>query len=229
MHAAIRPFVHTTDIYACDPGVLAAHFRPTPIAGDRFFFSSFKRQPGNSGKGVRSAGQGHWHTQGHTTDVMNDAGVKVSEAKKFRYKKANKKFMDWLMDEFSCCSVESIVGDRQHVLCKIYVSPRAHPDSITRQESDAFFFAPPPPLVDEPVAAAPNKRPAPPPIAEPPCPKRIRAAVIPIPTPPIPSLTLPTRDQRRRRSLSHRAPRGSELQSSRSRRLRWCSRYFQCP
>jgi hypothetical protein len=182
MHAAIRPFV------------LAARFRPTPKAGDRFFFATFKRQPGNSGKGVRSAGAGHWHTQGHTTDVLDDAGVKVGEAKKFRYKKANKQFTDWLMDEFSCCSEESVVGDRQYVLCKIYVSPRAHPDSVARQESDAFAFAPPPPLVEEPVAfAAPNKRPAPL-VVEPPCPKRIRAAAVPIPTPPMvqpPSPILP--------------------------------------
>jgi hypothetical protein len=101
---------------------------------------------------VRSAGPGHWHTQGHTTDVLNDAGVKVGEAKKFRYKKA-KMFTDWLMDEFSCSSEESVVGDRQYVLCKIYVSPRARLDSIACQESDAFAFAPPSPLVEEPVAA----------------------------------------------------------------------------
>jgi hypothetical protein len=151
-HFRPTPFVHTTDIYASEPGVLAAHFRPTPKTGDRFFFSSFKRQPGNSGREVRSAGPGHWHTQGHTTDVLNDAGVKVGEAKKFRYKKA-KMFTDWLMDEFSCSSEESVVGDRQYVLCKIYVSPRARLDSIACQESDAFAFAPPSPLVEEPVAA----------------------------------------------------------------------------
>jgi hypothetical protein len=102
-HSAIRPFVHATDIYACEPGILTAHFRPMPKAGDCFFFATFKRQPGNSGRGVRAAGPGHWHTQGHTTDVLDNAGVKVGKAKKFCYKKARTS-MDWLMDEFSSCS-----------------------------------------------------------------------------------------------------------------------------
>jgi hypothetical protein len=89
MHAAVRPFVHVTDIYACEPAELAAHYRPTPKSGDRFFFTTFKLQPGNSGRAVRSAGPGYWHTQGRTKDVLNDAGVKVGEAKKFRYMRAN--------------------------------------------------------------------------------------------------------------------------------------------
>jgi hypothetical protein len=223
MHAAIRPFVHATDIYAREPGALAARFRPTPKAGHRFFFSSFKRQPGNSGRGVRAAGPGHWHTQGHSTDVLDDAGVKIGEAKKFRYKTANKQFTDWLMDEFSCCSEESVVGDRQYVLCKIYVSPKASPDSVARQESDAFAFAPPPPLVEEPVAAAAapnsNKRPAPLPIAEPSCPKRIRAAILPILTPPMvqPPSPLPVQ------APAPHPPRQSILQASTAAQSAPCS------
>ncbi|GJM99447.1 hypothetical protein PR202_ga16545 [Eleusine coracana subsp. coracana] len=169
MHAAIRPFVHAADVYACEPGVLAARFRPTPKTGDRFFFTACKLQShkaGKSARAVRAAGPGSWHSQGNGTDVKDAAGVKVGEVKKLRYKEGGK-FTDWLMDEFSSCC--DVVGDRQHVLCKIYVSPRAGPDSAARQESDAFFVAPP----EKPIAAAPNpnKRPAPP-IAETPCTKR---------------------------------------------------------
>ncbi|GJN20920.1 hypothetical protein PR202_gb08358 [Eleusine coracana subsp. coracana] len=172
MHAAIRPFVHTADVYACEPGVLAAQFRPTPRTGDRFFFSTCKLQPhkqaGKSIRAVRAAGPGSWHSQGNSTDVRDDAGVKVGEVKKLRYKKGGK-FTDWLVDEFSSsCSDCDVVGDRQHVLCKIYVSPRAGPDSAARQESDAFV-----------------KRPAAPPITEPPCPKRTRrCAPVQAPAPP---------------------------------------------
>ncbi|TVT99479.1 hypothetical protein EJB05_55148, partial [Eragrostis curvula] len=181
LHPAIRPYLHDADIYACEPGVLAAKFQPTPRAGDRFFFTTCKRQPsqkaGKSSRAVCAAGPGSWHSQGNTTDVKDGAGVKIGEVKKLRYKKGGK-FTDWLMDEFSCCSEDAVVGDSQRVLCKIYVSPRAGPDSIARQEDAAAVFAPPVP--DEPVAA--HKRPAPP-IAEPPCPKRPRREVMPTPPP----------------------------------------------
>jgi hypothetical protein len=194
MHAAVRSFVHATDIYACEPAVLAAHYRPTPKAGDRFFFTTFKRQPGKSIRGVRVAGPGYWHSQGHTKDVLDDEGVKVGEAKKFRYNKGGA-FTDWLMQEFSSCAADTVVGDRQYVLCRMYVSSKAAQDSAARQESAAFVaFAPPPPpalegqlLVAAAAAPSSNKRPAPP-IAEPPCPtKRIRpAATIPTPPPVVP-------------------------------------------
>ncbi|TVT99486.1 hypothetical protein EJB05_55155, partial [Eragrostis curvula] len=177
LHPAIRPYLHHADIYSCEPGVLATQFRATPRAGDRFFFTSCKRQPsqkaGKSSRAVRAAGSGSWHSQGNTTDVKDGAGVKIGEVKKLRYKKGGK-FTDWLMDEFSCCSQDAVVGDTQRVLCKIYVSPRAAPDSVARQEdaAAAAVFAPPAP---EKHAVAP-KRPAPP-IDEPPCPKRPRHAV----------------------------------------------------
>ncbi|TVT99475.1 hypothetical protein EJB05_55144, partial [Eragrostis curvula] len=172
LHPAIRPYLHDADIYACEPGVLAAQFQPTPRTGDRFFFTSCKRQPsqkaGKSSRAVRAAGPGSWHSQGNTTNVKDGAGVKIGEVKKLRYKKHGK-FTDWLMDEFSCCSEDAVVGDTQRVLCKIYVSPRAAPDSVARQEDAAAAAAFAPPAPEEPAAAP--KRPAPP-IAEPPCPKR---------------------------------------------------------
>ncbi|GJN28374.1 hypothetical protein PR202_gb16486 [Eleusine coracana subsp. coracana] len=204
MHAAIRPFVHAADIYACEPGVLAAQFRPTPKTGDRFFFTTCKLQPHKAGKNsraVRAAGPGSWHSQGHAVDVFDGAGVKIGEVKKLRYKKGGV-LTDWLMDEYSMSFLEgSFVGDRQFVLCKIYVSPRAAPDSAARQESDAFISVPPPEEEEPVVAAAPKKRPAAPPVAEQPCTaKRIRVdAAVPIPTsmmvqpPLLPSTPAPTR------------------------------------
>ncbi|TVT99481.1 hypothetical protein EJB05_55150, partial [Eragrostis curvula] len=183
MHPDIRPYLHDADIYACEPGVRAAQFQPTPRAGDRFFFTTCKRQPsqkaGKSSRAVRAAGPGSWHSQGNTTDVKDVAGVKIGEVKKLRYKKGGK-FTDWLMDEFSCCSQDAVVGDTQLVLCKIYVSPRPGPDSAARQEdaAAAAVFAPPAP--EKPVAA--SKRPAPP-IDEPPCPKRRRQEVASLSTP----------------------------------------------
>ncbi|GJN13851.1 hypothetical protein PR202_gb00601 [Eleusine coracana subsp. coracana] len=141
MHAAIRPFVHAADVYACEPGALAAQFRPTPKTGDRFFFTTCKlqprKQPGKSIRAVRAAGPGTWHSQGHVVDVKDGAdGVKIGEVKKLRYKKG-----DWLMDEYSMMSQsQSMVGaDKQFVLCKIYVSPRAAPDSAARAPRIRFF------------------------------------------------------------------------------------------
>ncbi|TVT96740.1 hypothetical protein EJB05_58036, partial [Eragrostis curvula] len=190
LHPAIRPYLHDTDIYACEPGVLAAQFQPTPRTGDRFFFTTCKRQPsqkaGKSGRAVRAAGAGSWHSQGNTTDVKDGVGVKIGEVKKLRYKKGGK-FTDWLMDEFSCCSQDAVVGDTQRVLCKIYVSPRAAPDSVARQEAAAAAFAPPAP--EDPVAA--HKRPAPP-VVEQPCPKRPRCAVVPTPQMVTPSVQAST-------------------------------------
>ncbi|GJN34542.1 hypothetical protein PR202_gb23213 [Eleusine coracana subsp. coracana] len=182
MHAVIRPFVHAADVYACEPGVLAAQFRPTPRTGDRFFFSTCKLQSHKSARAVRAAGPGSWHSQGNGTEVKDAAGVKVGEVKKLRYKKGGK-FTDWLMDEFSSCC--DVVGDSQHVLCKIYVSPRAGPDSAARQESEAFFVAAAP-------APIPNKRPAPP-IAESPCTKRTRGgALVPVLTAPVAQVQPPS-------------------------------------
>ncbi|TVU27085.1 hypothetical protein EJB05_29664, partial [Eragrostis curvula] len=185
LHPAIRPYLHDADIYACEPGVLAAQFQPTPRTGDRFFFTTCKRQPsqksGKSSRAVRAAGPGSWHSQGNTTDVKDGTGVKIGEVKKLRYKKGGK-FTDWLMDEFCCCSKDAVVGDtQQRVLCKIYVSPRAAPDSVARQEDAAAAAAFAPPASFEEPAAAP-KRPAPP-IDEPPCPKRPRQEVASLSTP----------------------------------------------
>ncbi|TVT99482.1 hypothetical protein EJB05_55151, partial [Eragrostis curvula] len=168
LHPAIRPYLHDADIYTCEPGVLAAQFQPTPRTGDRFFFTFCKRQP----HARRRPGIGN------TTDVKDGAGVKIGEVKKLRYKKGGK-FTDWLMDEFSCCSQDAVVGDTQRVLCKIYVSPRAAPDSVARQEDSAAAAAFAPQVPEDPVPA--HKRPVPPPVAERPCPKRPRHAVVPTP------------------------------------------------
>ncbi|CAL5064590.1 unnamed protein product [Urochloa decumbens] len=179
LHEAVRPAVHHADVYASDPGDLARRFPPMPKTGDRFFFSS------RSKKGARAAGAGSWYLQ--STKAAKDAAdqAKVGEVRKLRYKKGGV-FTDWLMDEFSTtlCS-EDAAGDAQFVLCNIYVSPRAAPDSAARRES-AAFFTPLAPVVIPQAAAAATKRPAPPQIAEPPpCPKRMRGAVVAAPIPPV--------------------------------------------
>ncbi|CAN6335586.1 unnamed protein product [Urochloa humidicola] len=178
LHDAVRPVVHRADVYASEPGELAPRFRPMPKTGDRFFFSSCAK------KGARAAGPGSWYLQ--STKAVNDGAAKVGEIKKFRYKKGGV-FTDWLMDEFSStlCSEQAVAGGGGglFVFCKIYVSPRAAPDSATRQESAAFFAppaAPPPPAVAVTQVAAAFKRPAPE-SAEPHCPKRMRVAAAPIP------------------------------------------------
>ncbi|XP_034568539.1 uncharacterized protein [Setaria viridis] len=176
LHDAVRPVVHHADVYACEPGDLAAQFRPLPKTGDRYFFTSCK-------KGARVAGPGSWNLQS-TKAVKGgaDQAEVVGEIKKFRYKKCGV-FTDCLMDEFStCCSEEPAAGDRQFVLCKIYVSPKAAKNSAERQES-AAFFAQPAPLPAVVMTQAAPKRPAPPQVSEPPCPKRMRGAVAP--TPPV--------------------------------------------
>ncbi|PUZ43611.1 LOW QUALITY PROTEIN: hypothetical protein GQ55_8G022400 [Panicum hallii var. hallii] len=163
LQEAVRPVIHQTDVYACEPADLARQFRPMPRTGHRFFFTSCK-------KGVRSACPGFWSLQ-RMTVIQDGTGAKVGEIKKLRYKKRGV-FTDWLMDEFStCCSEDAVVGDRQ-----------AAPHSAARQES-AAFIEPPAPAPVVIAQAAPPKRPAPQ-AAEQPCPKRTRGAVI-APTPPV--------------------------------------------
>ncbi|CAN6224328.1 unnamed protein product [Urochloa humidicola] len=189
LHEAVRPAVHRADVYASEPGNLARLFPPMPKTGDRFFFSSRNR------KGARAAGQGSWYLQ--STKAVKDTAdqAKVGEVRKLRYKKGGV-FTDWLMDEFSTlCSEETAAGDKQSVLCNIYVSPRAAPDSAARRESAAYFAPPAPAVIPQAAAAAAAKRPAPPQIAESPCPKRMRGAVV-APIPPVlqpapPSFALP--------------------------------------
>nr|XP_034568538.1 uncharacterized protein C6orf132 homolog [Setaria viridis] len=183
LHEAVRPIVNHADVYGCEPADLARQFCPLPRTGHRFFFTYCKlQQPQRAGKAsraTRAAGSGSWHSQS-VKDVVDHAGVKVVEIRKLRYKKGGE-YSDWLMDEYSCCLEDAVAGDRQFVLCNIYVSPRADQGSAERQES-AAFFAPPAPA-PAPVmitqAAAP-KRPAPQ-SAESPCPKRMRGAVTPMP------------------------------------------------
>ncbi|TVT99477.1 hypothetical protein EJB05_55146, partial [Eragrostis curvula] len=198
MHRAIRAFIHDTNIYACAPGVLAGQFRATPRKDDRFFFTTVQRQRSKSGKKdarryMRVAGQGAWSYQ-KSEEIKDDGGVKIGEVTKLRYKFKNGKFADWLMEEYSCaCSCpDAVVGDRERVFCRIYVSPNAGTESAARQESAAFSeqpAAPPEPVVIA-HAQARKQRPAPPPIIKPPCPKRIRGAPIsPIRPPPAAACT----------------------------------------
>ncbi|CAL4904345.1 unnamed protein product [Urochloa decumbens] len=176
LHDAVRPLIHHADVYAREPGDLAHEFSPMPKTGDRFFFSCGK-------KGARAAGPGSWYLQ--STKAVVDGAAKVGQVKKFRYKKGGA-FTDWLMDEFSStlCSEEAVAsGGGQFVFCKIYVSPRAAPDSAARHESAAFLAPPvaPPPAVASTHVAAAFKRPAPQ-SAEPHCLKRMRVAAA-APTP----------------------------------------------
>ncbi|XP_012703694.1 uncharacterized protein LOC101768364 [Setaria italica] len=183
LHEAVRPVINHADVYGCEPADLARQFCPLPRTGHRFFFTHCKlQQPQREGKAsraTRAAGSGSWHSQS-VKDVVDHAGVKVGEIRKLRYKKGGA-YTDWLMDEYSCCLEDAVAGDRQFVLCNIYVSPRADQGSAARQESAAFFAPPAPAPVAIAQAAAP-KRPAPQ-SAEPPCPKRMRGAVAP--TPPV--------------------------------------------
>lgn len=162
MHAALRPFIHDTDIYACAPGALAAQFRALPsMDGARFFFTAVRRQRHTPGEGVRrararvrAAGPGTWRFQS-SEDVKDGSNVKIGEVRKLRYEYRNGAETEWAMDEYSCaCSVKgAVAGDTERVFCRIYVSA---PDDA-----------------GENAAAVTRKRPAPPPIGRPPCPKRI--------------------------------------------------------
>ncbi|TVT99462.1 hypothetical protein EJB05_55131, partial [Eragrostis curvula] len=231
MHPTIRAFIHDTNIYACAPGVLAAQFRATPRKDDRFFFTTVQRQNTKSKARdkdarryyVRGAGpEGSWSFQKSEGVFMDDGkSVKVGEVTKLRYKLKNGKFADWLMEEYSCaCSVEgAVVGDRERVFCRIYVSPNTGADSAARQESAAFAEQPAAPPPDEPVAAiahalpARNKRPAPPPIiTKPPCPKRVRGAPI-SPMRPPPSFPLPPSGVAPPSATVRRPPASAQLQT----------------
>ncbi|KAL6640751.1 hypothetical protein ACP70R_021874 [Stipagrostis hirtigluma subsp. patula] len=179
LHDALRTVIHRADVYSCEPGALAAGFRPAPKTDDRFFFTSVRMQPqraGKAGRAARAAGGGTWSSQ-KAVDILDAAGAKVGELTKLRYKKRGGENTDWLMDEYSCCSEDAVAGDVKRVLCKIYVSPRAAPDSAAHQESAAVFAAPPAPVV---ITQPAPKRPAPP-LAEPPCPKKMRVAAVPAP------------------------------------------------
>ncbi|TVT99468.1 hypothetical protein EJB05_55137, partial [Eragrostis curvula] len=226
MHPAIRAFIHDANIYACAPGVLAAQFRATPRKDDRFFFTTVQRQNTKSKAGkkdarryVRGAGQGSWGFQ-KSEVVKDDGGVKIGEVTKLRYKLQNGKFADWLMEEYSCaCSCpDAVLGDRERVFCRIYVSPNAGADSAARQESAAFSEQPAPPP-DEPVviaheqSQARKKRPAPPPIiTKPPCPKRVRGAPI-SPMRPPPSFPLPPSGMAPPSSTVRRPPASAQVQT----------------
>jgi hypothetical protein len=200
MHAAVRSFVHATDIYACEPAVLAAHYRPTPKAGDRFFFTTFKRQPGKSIRGVRVAGPGYWHSQGHTKDVLEDEGVRLARPRSSGTTRA----------------ARSRTGS-----CRSSPPVRRTPSSATASTCSAGCTCRPRQL--KTPRRAKNL------LLSSPSPRHLHLRLRGSYSSPPPPLPAATRD-RRRRSLSRRAPpRGSDLQP-RSRPLRlWCRRRLHRP
>uniref|UniRef100_A0A0D3HTS2 NAC domain-containing protein n=1 Tax=Oryza barthii TaxID=65489 RepID=A0A0D3HTS2_9ORYZ len=191
--------IHSADVYGADePRDLAGKYAPVARSsnGHRFFFTGCRRM---KGKFSRSAGGGTWVSQS-SKDLKNREGIKIGEVKNFRFKKDGKN-TDWLMEEYHLCGQES--GDVvEPVVCRIYVSPRAAPDSVAHQESAVLQpqepaplpvpaapapprqvpvvtqQAPPPPPPLVPVItqdAPPLKRPAP--VAAPPCAKKMRGDV----------------------------------------------------
>ena len=188
LHEVVRPVIHHAEVYACDPADLARRFRPMPRTHNRFFFTVIK-------KGVRAAGPGSWAGQS-TVEIKDKQDVQIGELRKFRYKKRGV-LTDWLMEEYSSCGLDGAGdGGMQFALCKVYVSPKAAPNSDAYKESDAWFATPPPAapaVITQPVAA---KRPAPPQDAMSPCPKRMRGPAggnVPLPPPQPSALPAPTR------------------------------------
>uniref|UniRef100_A0A0E0MC84 NAC domain-containing protein n=1 Tax=Oryza punctata TaxID=4537 RepID=A0A0E0MC84_ORYPU len=135
-------FIRCVDVYRSEPWDLAGKFAPVPRCekGGRFFFTSCKRHKGSSTKKERTAGAGTWVRQ-NSKEVKNKAGVKVGETQNFRFKKDGR-YTDWLMEEHHCCRQQAVAGDEEPVICRMYVSPRAPPDSAARQESAAFVQPP---------------------------------------------------------------------------------------
>uniref|UniRef100_A0A0E0F985 NAC domain-containing protein n=1 Tax=Oryza meridionalis TaxID=40149 RepID=A0A0E0F985_9ORYZ len=143
-------FICRADVYGSEPSDLAGKFAPVARCGKggRFFFTSCKRHKGNNTKKERTAGAGTWVRQ-NSKGVKNKAGVKVGETQNFRFKKDGS-YTDWLMEEHHCCRQQAVAGDEEPVICRMYVSPRAPPDSAARQESAAFVQQQPAPQVSEP-------------------------------------------------------------------------------
>ncbi|KAL5225252.1 hypothetical protein ABZP36_011891 [Zizania latifolia] len=181
--------IHHADVYGGEPRELAGRFPPLPksVNGDRFFFSTCKRQKGSSSRRSRAAGRGFWTLQ-TSREIKNSAGVKIGETKVLRFKNGGK-YADWLMEEHHSCLQQAVAGDEEPVICRIYVSPRAPKDSPARQESAAFTppqepvpphypaapaFAPRQELV---ITQPPSMKRPPPPVAEPPSAKKMRSAV----------------------------------------------------
>uniref|UniRef100_A0A0E0MLQ5 NAC domain-containing protein n=1 Tax=Oryza punctata TaxID=4537 RepID=A0A0E0MLQ5_ORYPU len=142
--------IHRVNVYGAEPRDLAAQFAPVARSsnGDRFFLTECRRI---KGKVSRVAGGGSWVSQ-TSKDIKNREGIKVGEAKNFRFKKDGKN-TDWLMEEYHLCLREA--GDLEPVLCRMYVSPRAAKDSAARQESAALPRQEPArPLAPAPAPAA---------------------------------------------------------------------------
>uniref|UniRef100_A0A0D3HR57 NAC domain-containing protein n=1 Tax=Oryza barthii TaxID=65489 RepID=A0A0D3HR57_9ORYZ len=149
-------FICRADVYGSEPSDLAGKFAPVPRCekGGRLFFTSCKRHKGSSTRKERTAGDGTWVRQ-NSKGVKNKAGVKVGETQNFRFKDGS--YTDWLMEEHHCCRQQAVAGDEEPVICRMYVSPRAPPDSAARQESAAFVQQQPAPQVSEPPCDKKNR------------------------------------------------------------------------
>uniref|UniRef100_A0A0D9XYT4 NAC domain-containing protein n=1 Tax=Leersia perrieri TaxID=77586 RepID=A0A0D9XYT4_9ORYZ len=158
--------INRASVYAAQPRDLATRFAPTPGStnGDRWFYF-FMRQ----GRVSRGAGGGTWValSQGTKDIKKNREGIKIGEVNTFRFMDDGNNLTDWLMEEYHLCGGQQFVnsaGDFEvPVVCRIYVSPTAPPDSAARQESAAHRppSPPPPPSPEEPEP--PNRDPTPPP------------------------------------------------------------------
>uniref|UniRef100_A0A0D9XYT6 NAC domain-containing protein n=1 Tax=Leersia perrieri TaxID=77586 RepID=A0A0D9XYT6_9ORYZ len=154
-------------VYAAHPRDLAADHRPVARStnGDRWFYF-FMRQ----GMFSRGAGAGGtWVASQRAKEIKKDGeGIKIGEVKSFRFKDDGNNSTDWLMEEYRLCSGQEFVnsaGDLEvPVVCRIYVSPRAPPDSAARQESAAHPPPSPPRSPEESEESEPpNRDPTPPP------------------------------------------------------------------
>ncbi|KAL5226018.1 hypothetical protein ABZP36_012657 [Zizania latifolia] len=121
--------INRADVYGGEPRELAGRFPPLhkSVNGDRFFFSTCKRQKDGSRRRARVAGRGVWTSQ-TSREIKNGAGVKIGETKVFRFKNGGK-YTDWLMEEHHSCLQQAVAGDEEPVICKIYVSPRVPQES----------------------------------------------------------------------------------------------------
>ncbi|KAG8089099.1 hypothetical protein GUJ93_ZPchr0011g28045 [Zizania palustris] len=56
-------------------------------------------------------------------EIMNVTRAKIGKTKVFGFQNGGR-YTDWLMEEHHSCLQESVAGDEEPVICKIYVSPR---------------------------------------------------------------------------------------------------------
>uniref|UniRef100_A0A0D9XNW6 NAC domain-containing protein n=1 Tax=Leersia perrieri TaxID=77586 RepID=A0A0D9XNW6_9ORYZ len=111
--------IHHADLYGGEPNDLAGMFAPVVRCenGDRFFFTSCKRQNGSE----RKAGDGTWVWL-NNMEVKNEEGVKVGEMQSFRFMKYGR-YTEWVMEEHPCAVQQAKATDEEPVICRMYMSP----------------------------------------------------------------------------------------------------------